>query len=433
MPQNLLSDRKIQNATPRDREYLIADGDGLFLRVRPTGAKDWLFVYTFAATRRKIGFGNLDSVALATARDLARQARDTLARNLDPQVERAARIAEQEAQRRRLTVAGLFDRWAEAELSTRKDGGAEVRRMAEKDVLPALGKMMLEDVRKGDVVAVVDKVRARGVERMPAIIFSLLRQMFRFAVDRDYLEVDPTSAIRKARLVGTHTERERVLSEAEITTLAELLPRSGMKPANCAAVWIALSTAARIGEILKAEWQHLDFTAGTWLIPAEHSKNGRPHTVYLSRFALRWWRVALAEANRPPECADDPQPTTPARWCFPNRDRDGPVDEKTVTKQVADRQRGPGTPRLKGRAKGTAALVLPGGQWRPHDLRRTGATMMTAVGVLPEVAERCLNHAEENRIKRTYQRHNYAPEMKEAWRLLGQRLEALTDDALELI
>jgi len=51
---------------------------------------------------------------------------------------------------------------------------------------------------------------------------------------------------------------------------------------------------------------------------------------------------------------------------------------------------------------------------------------MTALGVLPEVAERCLNHTEENKIKRTYQRHNYVQEMANAWRALGERLTELT-------
>lgn len=57
-----------------------------------------------------------------------------------------------------------------------------------------------------------------------------------------------------------------------------------------------------------------------------------------------------------------------------------------------------------------------------HDLRRTGATMMTALGVLPEIAERCLNHAEENKMKRICQRHSYETEKREAWKLLGDRL-----------
>lgn len=61
--------------------------------------------------------------------------------------------------------------------------------------------------------------------------------------------------------------------------------------------------------------------------------------------------------------------------------------------------------------------------------------MMTSSHVLPEVAERCLNHKEENKVKRIYQRHNYREEMREAWRLLGERLELLTrpDDNVILL
>ncbi len=81
---------------------------------------------------------------------------------------------------------------------------------------------------------------------------------------------------------------------------------------------------------------------------------------------------------------------------------------------------------MSGRSANIAALKLPEGHWTPHDLRRTGATMMTRLRVLPEVAERCLNHTEENKVKRTYQRHGYEPEMRDAWRVLGERLELLT-------
>lgn len=58
---------------------------------------------------------------------------------------------------------------------------------------------------------------------------------------------------------------------------------------------------------------------------------------------------------------------------------------------------------------------------------------MTKLGVLPEVAERCLNHTEENRVKRIYQRHSYEGEMRDAWRLLGERLELLTGDAENVV
>jgi integrase len=179
-----------------------------------------------------------------------------------------------------------------------------------------------------------------------------------------------------------------------------------------AAVWITLATGCRIGELLRAEWKHVRFDAGEWYIPADNSKNGKPNTIYLSDFAQNQF-IALREIN-----GGSP-------WCFPNRDDSGHVCVKTVTKQLGDRQRGEASP-MSGRSSHTNALVLQGGKWTPHDLRRTAATLMTALGVLPEVAEKCLNHTEESRVKRTYQRYSYESEKREAWRLLGERLDLLT-------
>ena len=65
-----------------------------------------------------------------------------------------------------------------------------------------------------------------------------------------------------------------------------------------------------------------------------------------------------------------------------------------------------------------------------HDLRRTASTIMGDLGIKPEAIDRCQNHKEPNRIRRTYQRNSFQPEMKEAWQLLGARLEALTSFVL---
>lgn len=326
--------------------------------------------------------------------------------------EKAALEAAQVRQAARKNVQHLFDHWAKVDLINRKDGGAEVRRMFEKDVLPLLGKMAVEDVRKGHITEVTDALLARGVNRMAKMIFSLMRQMFRFAVDRDLIDHDPTASIRKAKIGGKDIERDRVLSVEEIRTLANLTPKAGLLPSSEAAIWIALSTCCRIGELLNARWENVDLTKGNWHIPAEHSKNGKAHNVTLSSFAIRQFEAVRVY-------------TTASEWCYPNVKNDGPVCSKTVTKQLGDRQRLPGEGILSNRSAKAQALLLPGGKWTPHDLRRTGATIMTSLGVLPEVAERCLNHTEENKVKRTYQRHSYTKEMAEAWQALGKYLEEI--------
>lgn len=327
--------------------------------------------------------------------------------------EKVAIEAEQARQAARKSVTELFEHWARVDLINRKDKGAEVRRMFEKDVLPFLGDLAVADIKKSHITVVTDTMLARGVNRAAKIAFSLMRQMFRFAVDRDLIEYDPTASIRKAKIGGKDVERDRVLSDEEVRTLARLAPEAGLLPSTEAAIWIALSTCCRIGELLGARWEHINLIKGSWLIPAENSKNGKPHSITLSPFAVRQFEYVRAHNGN-------------SAWCYPNTDDSGPVCSKTVTKQLGDRQRQPDQGSMSRRSAKAQALLLPGGKWTPHDLRRTGATAMTALGVLPEVAERCLNHTEENKVKRTYQRHSYTNEMSEAWNRLGEHLDLAT-------
>ncbi|MDZ4314739.1 MAG: tyrosine-type recombinase/integrase [Azonexus sp.] len=431
-----LTDTEVKNAQAGERDLQLSDGEGLVLRVgRGSGGKSFWYRYKLGNSSKWIRLGDYPALSLKAARVGAKVLDLKRKQGIDPIEEReqkaAAKVAEQETLRReleakgaRVTVRDLFERWASVDLVRRKDGGAEVQRMFEKDVLPTLGNMAVEDVRKGHITGVADALLARGVTRMAKLIFSLIRQMFRFAVDRDIIEFEPSASIRKVKIGGKDTERDRVLSEDEIRALVLQLPTANLSDSTETAVWLALSTCCRIGELLGAHWEHIDFGKHTWWVPPENSKNGKAHTIYLSDFALAQFQ----------SIKDSSDEAAANSWVYPNRNGTGAVCPKTVTKQLGDRQR-PGLEPMKGRARAelSATLVLKGGRWGPHDLRRTGATMMVALGVLPEVAERCLNHTEENKVKRIYQRHSYEVEMRQAWALLGDRLELLTCGANNVV
>lgn len=428
MALNKLTDLKLRNLKPSIIEQNIADGGGLFIRVRAEadgGSISFRLAYRFEGKQRWL---TLKATSLAEARVGRDQYKAMVKQGIDPALEmklnnernRASQLAEQDVlakQQARITVQKLFERWEKTDLLRRKDGGKEIRRMFEKDVLPVLGEMAVADVRKGHITSVTDALLARGVNRMARMIFSLMRQMFRFAVDRDIIESDPSATIRKAKIGSKEVERERVLSEDEIRELSRKLPDANLLKTTECAIWIMLSTLCRVGELIKARWEHLDLDAGTWMIPAENSKNGKPHQVNLSDFAAQQFRhlERLKESDK---------------WIYPNRGNTTHVCDKTITIQVKGRQ----TDKIhSNRSQANNALMLPGGNWTPHDLRRTGATMMTALGVLPEIAERCLNHTEENKMKRIYQRHSYENEKRAAWQLLGERLEILTSGASNIV
>jgi integrase len=120
-------------------------------------------------------------------------------------------------------------------------------------------------------------------------------------------------------------------------------------------------------------------------------------------------------------------------WVVAGRIPGNPADGKALARLVKDRQRVKGLPgRTEPLSKRTTkyarALALPGGAWTPHDLRRTAATLMQELGVLPSVIEKCLNHTEPALVRRTYQRAEYVPERRDAFARLGAHLAWLARD-----
>jgi integrase len=333
------------------------------------------------------------------------------------QQQRLQALAEKQA---RITVKGLFESWQRNELTSRQDKGAEAERAFVHDVFDLIGDMAAADVKKAHIQEIVDAIKARATPTQDMVrtakkILAELRQMFGFALDRDYIEADPTARIKKAK-IGKDREGDRVLKESELVTIFQKLPQARMSETSIVALLLQLSTLARIGEVLSARWEHVDFKRRIWTLP--DTKNGLLHDIWLSDFAVKQL-MQLKEITG----------LTP--WLFPaaraKKDRPGFVTHvcvKTVTKQVNDRQR-PGAKPMSGRSKHIDALVLVGGSWTPHDLRRTGSTMMVELGALPDVADKCLNHIQADKVKRIYLRAKYEKQMREAWRLLGERLELL--------
>jgi integrase len=213
---------------------------------------------------------------------------------------------------------------------------------------------------------------------------------------------------------GKETERERVLSPAEIRALPEAMKNAALIDSTTHVIWLILSTTTRIGEVIKAKKADIDLENALWKIPPDASKNEDAQLVHLSPFALKHMKKLMELSNS-------------KIWLVPMRgDMDKHQDPKGVTKQISDRQlRFAEREAHSKRSPNEHALELGDSKWTPHDLRRTSATIMQSLGILPAVIEACLNHREENRMKRIYQRYDYLGEKREAWLKLGEHLSML--------
>lgn len=417
-----LTDRVIKGAKSvgKSSAYL-SDGAGLYLRVLKSSTKVWLYrMRDQEGKTRWLDLGIYPDLSLVDARVEAAKLKSKRRQGIDPIHEKkleSVRIAhERSIKAARLSLQDVFDRWERQELSKRKDKGAEARRSFAKDVSPSLGAIPAAEITRAIIASVLDEVVARGAGVIAKHLLGDLRQMYGFAIARGLVENDPTSHLKKSDFGGKKIERDRVLSEDEIKDLIEKLPNTKLNEKTKLAIWVMISTCCRVGELSKARWDQVDFKNAQWKIPAENAKNGRAHTVYLSEFAIDNFN-ALKDL------------TGATDWCYPSSKGDTHQCLKSISKQIRDRQRLIG---VKGRGKPSDALILSNGTWTPHDLRRTGATMMGSLGVRPDVIEKCLNHIEQNIVQRTYQRQRLEAEQAEAWKLLGERLELLTATEVNL-
>ena len=449
MARALLNVKTIQAAKPAEKEYLVSDGDGLFLRVLPSGKKTWQFIYTQGSRRRKLAFGDVSDVSLSSAREQAQIERARVGSGDDPRVahlvregQQAKELARIEAESERqkaenLPLQSMVEAWL-TDGVTRGDANVALRRSFENHVLPKLGKRPVRDVGETDIRDVLRAVgRTKGKNRTAVLLLADIRQLFRWAEKRRpwrqlLVEGNPAELVDAKQVVQPEydlaNERDRVLSANEIRALRDVFvgaqvaydsaadKRTAIRPLGAEArfaVWIMLSTCCRVGELTCARWENLNPQTGEWLVPRENTKTKRTEwMVFLSDFSLRQFQ-SLRELTK-----DSP-------WCFPARNHEGSLDGKSISKQIGDRQfQFKARKELKNR-RNDNSLVLPGGEWTPHDLRRTGSTLMQSLGVLEHVRERCLNHTVGGKLGRVYGRYEFADEKREAWKLLGSRLEAL--------
>lgn len=415
LAENKLTDKALRALKPSEREQVLGDGGGLWVRVMPAakgGAINFYYRFQHQGKEHRFNCGTYPETSLAAARQLRNTARAEVKAGVNPleklALERDAAAAAIALQRAEKTVDQLFDDWERVYLSKhQKDGGAFTKAAYNLDVKPTLGTLRARDVRLPHIVQVVDRILERGARRKANLVLSLMRQMFRHGLGRGIVDTDPTLGLTKKQVGGKESPVERNLSEAEIQELHKLMPTCGLNPRMQAGLWLILATGARVGELLNAKWSDLDEAAGLWRIPAENAKNHREHLIHLSTFAKRQLAVIGALRSGP--------------FLFPGQKQDCAISDKALTKAVRDRIRATA---LKKRTRQSATLMLPGGEWTPHDLRRTMASRMGDLGVEPHVIERCLNHIQQG-IVGVYQRQEYLAERKDAFERWGAKLDDL--------
>jgi len=283
-----------------------------------------------------------------------------------------------------LTLGTLLDAWHTDIVRKTYRRPREVRGYIER-LDSALKVTKLRNLER---VEVRHALRRYAEERGPVAAnraLSILKTALRFALDAGYLEISPVDRLSTELVGGAETSRDRVLTDEELRSLWQA------GSTHTPLLRFLLLTGQRIGEAQRATWSHV--LGDRWHIPKEHSKNHRAHWVALSRQALALLR-GQDESRKLifGTATDTGVQAWLRRWC--ERERVSPA-------------------------------------FRPHDLRRTCATRLNTLGVLPHITEKILNHTMQG-VMAVYNRADYEAERTEAMQRWADELDRILCKSLPL-
>ena len=394
----VFTDRYLKNLKPAEAGKRIVHWDAakpsFGCRITDRG------VISFFVMRRMQGkpqpvrvvLGRYPDVSLAQARKLATVALGDLVSGVHPKArarEERAAADKQEAS----TFAALADRFLRRPAAAKLRTTAAIEKVANKHLVPRWGTRIAAEIRRADVIAMIETIGEDSGPYMAAKVLALASSIYRFGVTRELVESNPCHLIKPSDFVGEMAPRQRVLTDSEIAlvwqaTKREIRRRNGAGiestyPAG-PFVRLLLLTAVRRSEAARMVWGEVDFDSALWVIPAHRTKSGTPHEVPLSGMA-----VDLL-GSLPRLCG-----RAPIKGFGKFKD--------TIDERIAE-------------------LAPPGiADWRFHDLRRTARTSLSTLGVSPFIAELVIGHQQKG-VHKVYDVHRYQSEKRQALEAWANRL-----------
>lgn len=231
-----------ETKSPQNGRISLTDGRGLQLRITAKNVRSWSLQYSFNGRKMRETLGQWPSVTLANARKLADAARLQVHSGIDPQ------DAKRKAKRDRLSFLEAWENFDALHISDLKPKTAkEYRRSAVADILPRFKSIALKDVKKADVVALIDRIRRRA-PILANRTLALLLKLFNWCLGRDYIELNPALGIPRPK---KEVPRDRVLSLSEMQTI--FAASSQLSNGNQLLVKLMLLTGQRESVIARLE------------------------------------------------------------------------------------------------------------------------------------------------------------------------------------
>lgn len=301
----MLTDRELSALAPKEKLFKVADRDGLYVAVLPTGTRVFRYDYRINSRRETLAIGRYDpackatrapeeldygmSVSLREARTLLDRAKRDIERGVSPS---RAKVEKRTAGAEALTLGGWADRYFKHKADPKSgaeqlaDSTLELRLSTYRRVIqPELGRLKLEEVTPQRLMRLCLNAKEKRGPAVGVHVREVVHAVFRHAQGNGISIPNPADAVR-ASAIAKFEPRDRALSPDEIRKFLTALEQVATTPTLRLALKFVLLTGVRKSEFIDATWSEVDFDKGLWTIPASRMKAGKAHVVPLSEQAL---------------------------------------------------------------------------------------------------------------------------------------------------
>lgn len=397
MPKRImpLIETQVRNAKPRDRDYKLMDGLGLYLLVTVSGGKLWRLDYRFGDKRKVLALGSYPSIGLADARQRREDARKLLANGVDPsEIKKAQKLSVRGETAESFEVVAR--EWHKKFSATWSSTHAKttIERL-QRDVFPLVGSGAIGEIRPPEILALLRRIESRGALETAHRVRTICGQVFRYAVATGRAERDPSADLKGALPPYKKSHLAAITEPAKVAELLRAI--DGFQGSFVVKSALRLSPLffVRPGELRQAEWAEIDFESAVWNIPAERMKMKLPHLVPLSEQAL----AILRELHPLTSCS---------KYLFPcHRSNARPMSNNAIN--AALRRMGFGKDEMTG-----------------HGFRAMARTILDEVlQIRPDFIEHQLAHAVRDPNGRAYNRTAHLTERRKMMQVWADYLGGL--------
>ncbi|EDV9435650.1 DUF4102 domain-containing protein [Salmonella enterica subsp. enterica] len=325
-----LTDPKIRALKSLDKPYKVTDSGGLYILVKPGGAKHWYLRYRFGGKETRIAFGAYPAVTLAAAREKREEVYRMLAENVHPALQR---VAEKVAADPSRTLQHIAIEWHKSNKAWSENHATRILGNMNNHIFPVLGKRNIADIKRRDLTALLENMEQKNLCGVAVRVKQYLQNIMRYAVQKEYTEQNPATDL-DGLIAPPPQKHYPALALENIPVLLHRIEHYAGRSLTRLAVHLTLHLFIRSSELRFSRWSEFDLNRKFWTIPATRepikgvryshrgAKMRTPHVIPLSSQA-----VALLEEIKKISGHLD--------LVFPgDHDQGKPMSENTVNKAL---------------------------------------------------------------------------------------------------